>query len=66
MSSKNCLICSEPILETAESCTPEEKGGERVNRCSKQLDSNLVTQTCTEVNVNCRRRYTDKKVIKRC
>ena len=47
-SSKNCPICSEPILETAESSTLQKKGTEGVNRCSKQRDSNLVVQSGTK------------------
>ena len=66
MSSKNCPVCSETILETAESCFLQEKGAEEVNECSKQRGSNLVVQTGTEVHVNCRRRYTYKKDIERC
>ena len=63
MSSKNCPVCSEPILEAVESWFLQEKGAEEVNRCSKQRDSNLFVQTSTEMHVNCRRRYTYKKDI---
>ena len=35
MSSKNCLIYSEPILEPVESYTLQEKRAEGVNKCSK-------------------------------
>jgi hypothetical protein len=60
-----CPICNTVIKSSDEICTLQEKGASGVNKCSKERRSDVLVCEGATLHVNCRKRFTNKKDIKR-